>query len=282
MVDWTQINANYAALGQSITAAQTPPPAPTPDLITSYDGSFFGSKGFRVVAVSNAGVAYPEPRPTWAQDPTYVCDVQRSPIALPGDVCGNVDWGTSREYHRISTQLSIPWLWIDGYGPTTGGFYPVETIRADWINVDTNATQDVTPKWAAPQGQPYMPATVYTSGHYRIRIWGWIWSSMTAGRSNTFYWEGDFTYGQNLLNVAWKGDTQTTKPCIVIREGWWSNNAWVRATGNNPFDANNNPVVPTINYLGWNANAKGVGTMWVYSYSPNVAGLESIRTLGGA
>ena len=121
-----------------------------------------------------------------------------------------------------------------------------------------------------------MPALVATSGHFRIRIWGWIWNSMTAGRSGLFYWEGDFTYGQNVHNPAWLGDSETTRPSILISEGWWNGGhtgSWIdRSTGTSPYDANDNPIIPTNTYLGYNVNAKNAGTMWVYSFTiaPNV------------
>ena len=279
-------NAALTAEINALVADSTPiPPVPTLDSVTLYDGAFFGSKGFRVVGVSQNGVNYGVPRPVWASDPTYTCGVARSPMAVAGDVCGTATWGTSMEYHRVPVAKldGQQWVWIDGYAPSDGsGFYPVETTLAEWVNVDTGTAVTITPPGPAPQGQPYVPALIPASGHFRMRIWGWIWSSMTGGRSSTFYWEGDFTFGQNILNMAWQGDAQQTKPAYTMMEGWWQNGQWTRATGSAPFDASNNPIVPTTVYLGYNVNAKNVGTMWVYSYAPNVAGVESIHGLGGA
>ena len=282
--DIAKLNTDWAAYKASLA----PAPGPVLDSVTLYDGAFFGSKGFRVVGISQNGNAYPPPRPVWGgTDPTYTCGIARSPMAQAGDVCGTATWGTSTEYHRVPALMlqNQQWLWIDGYGPSTGlasGFYPVETLRGDWVNLYTGAVLDVTPPGPPPQGQPYMPGLVPASGLFLMRIWGWIWSSMTGGRSSTFYWEGSFKFGLNVFNPAWLGDAQTTKPSYSMAEGWWSNGTWIRATGTDPFDANNNPVVPTVSYLGSNANAKGVGTMWNYSYAPNVAGVESIHSLGGA
>jgi hypothetical protein len=280
-ISQAQIDAMKATNAQMASQinALVADPAPALDSVTLYDGSFFGSKGFRVVAVSQNGVAYGLPRPVWAADPTYTCAPTRSPLAKAGDICGVSVWG-SPEYHRVpvATVAGQQWLFIDGYGPSDGSaFYPVEIVAADWINLDTNTSITVIPPGPAPQGQPYMPALVPASGHFRMRTWGWIWNSMTAGRAYQFYWEGTFTFGQNILNVAWLGDAQKTKPAFTMSEGWWAQGVWTRATGTDPFDAGGNPVVPTITYLGYNVNAKNVGTMWVYSYAPNVAGLESIH-----
>jgi hypothetical protein len=264
--------------------ADGPGPSPVLDSITLYDGAFFGTKAFKVVGVSQNGNAYPPPRPAWGQNPTYTCKPGSSPMAKPGDVTGTATWSaSSMEYHRVPAVPLVgqQWLWIDGYGTADGSaFYPVETTRADWVNLATGVVTDVTPPGPAPQGQPYMPALVMASGHFRIRIWGWIWNSMTAGRSGLFYWEGDFTYGTTMQNVAWKGDAQTTKPVIKISEGWWNGGhtgAWIDwSSGTSPYDASDNPIVPVVTYNGFNTNARGAGTMWVFSYAPNVAGIESI------
>ena len=121
--------------------ADGPAPGPTLDSITLYDGAFFGTKKFKVVGVSQNGVAYPPPRPDWGTNPTYTCAPGASPIAKPGDVTGTAAWNpTSMEYHRVPAALLAgqQWLWIDGYGPADGSaFYPVETTRADWVNLST-------------------------------------------------------------------------------------------------------------------------------------------------
>lgn len=290
MTTQAQVTAlqNWYAAGAPLVAAITadnPTPPATLDSVTRYDGSFFGTKGFRVVGVSQNGIPYGKPRPVWGTDPTYTCTPAGSPMAKTGDVCGTSTWGTSTEYHRVpvATIAGQQWMTIDGYGPSGGlsaGFYPCEMIRCDWVNVNTGTMIDVTPPITnppTPQGQPYLPALIPASGHFRMRTWGWIWSSMTGGRSSTFYWEGDFTFGQNITNPAWLGDSKTTRPAFTMSEGWWSNGAWVRATGTDPFSATNGPQVPVTTYLGYNVNAQDAATMWVYSYAPDVAGLESIH-----
>jgi hypothetical protein len=184
---------------------------------------------------------------------------------------GRIRWGDSVEHHRVRTCSGEDWYWLDGYSPAPwlsgeAPIWPVETLRAEWINVDAGTTEDISRLCKTlpieANGQPYLPNDLPRSGHFRVRVWGWLWAS--GKRDRRWYWQADLTFGLVIVNPCWQG-TQANRRAFEMREIWWDDNGFVRGTlpvlpwsGNTPVD----PGPPTYT---WTATyGKDAGPLWTF------------------
>jgi hypothetical protein len=251
------------------TPASDPTPPAEPEFATDYQPSGTGNAAYRY---DSGGVgAY-----SWTP--------------------GRVRWGDSVEHHRVRDCDGEAWYWIDGYSPASspealsgspGPKWPVETVRAEWINVDVGTTQDISRLCGGgveqPNGQPYLPNDIPRSGHFRVRVWGRVWDAGVRGRP--WFWQADFTFGLVLENPCWKG-AQSTRRAFETLEVWWERGddgkiAMARGTlSYSPF-IGDTPMDPGAATYTWAAtNGKDAGPLWTFeSFAPPFTGCLQSSTL---
>src|ERR1700694_2480411 len=107
---------------------------------TEYSGAFFGTHTYQSLVVDSSG------RPTGPLGSTYT-------TITPDATHGQSNWGGSIEFNEIVTAPNGDrWGVVKAYGSTTA-YYPVETIKASWTNLDTGQVVDLT----GISGTPMMP-----------------------------------------------------------------------------------------------------------------------------
>ena len=203
---------------------------------------------------------------------------------------GRLQWGDSVEHQRVRNCGGEDWYWLDGYSPVTRWeaspgnhlpHWPVETVRAEWINVDAGTTEDISRlcKTSAiePNGQPFYPNDIPRSGHFRIRVWGWVWAD--GARHRKWYWQADLRFGLQVTNPCWQGSQQTRR-AFETREAWVDDSGSVRGrlprspwNGDTPVD----PGEATYTFVA--TNAYEAGPLWTFTDQSGIRGcLQSIRT----
>ena len=269
-----QLDAEVAALiaDPNPTTPASAPPAPAPgDMGTwsEYEGAFLGTHNFQSVVVDANG------NPLSPSSPgAGYRSVTRD--AMHGDVF----WGDGLERRSIITAPSgEQWGIMEGYGNAAGAFYPVETVRADWTDLQTGSVRDITGMFIPGQkGSPEMPYLLPSSGRFRLREWFYLCSSPggTETRDRPGYAEQLIEFGLTMNNAAWIGPGSKSRQAIKFFEAWWDANAgWVRATCPTlpwtnvpskwpwvPTPNTLTPVEVNVNFLGWEACGRGAGVLW--------------------
>ncbi len=224
---------------------------PSVDLATSYEPSGSGSAIYRYIGGGTG---------TYSWQP------------------GRIRWGESVEHHGVRHCGGEDWYWLEGYSPV-GSLealpssvlprWPVETVRAEWINVDAGTLEDVTGLCRSSallqaNGQPYLPNLLPSSGHFRIRVWGWVWT--VSARERRWYWQADLTFGLSVFNPCWQGSGSSTRRAFEMREVWWDDNGLVRGTLPHLPWVGEFPADPGVAAYTWTATyGKDAGPLWTFN-----------------
>jgi hypothetical protein len=263
------MDADINVLTPDVAPIPVPTPTPSAGLWTEYCGAWFGNKTFHTVAVDANGVPPPGPLVPGA---IYVS------LAVPGE--GEAVWGTSGEHYRVMTATDgVQWGVVYAYeNVNLSQRYPLETVRAEWINLTTGVVKDIANVTPGKSGTVMCPLIIPNSGKFRLREWFWT-CNPDGSRANSAFWQADFEFGIVYTNHAWTGDGPQMRQCFKMLEAWWdAGGGWIRGHSSPaalPW-ANGAPAEVTIIYDGWQAFGRGAGILWAYQYPDYKIALASI------
>src|SRR5438552_11025064 len=146
--------------------ADEAPAAGAGGLWTEYNAAYFGDKTFHVVNVDQSGAPLHD-----SSGATEPGQVHVSVACPPGE--GYVIWGSSGEHYKLVTGPDgVEWGVCTSFEDVASGQrYPIETVLAQWINLDTGVVRDIRNVTPGKSGNVMSPQIIPSSGRYSIREW---------------------------------------------------------------------------------------------------------------